>query len=81
MLTTSSSSATNPLGQSVSEKLSRDNYIIWKDQILVAVCGAWLDWHLDGTTAAPSKTVQVEQSYKTTATEANPAYANWYAQD
>jgi hypothetical protein len=76
-----SSSTTNPLGQSISEKLSRDNYIIWKAQVLAVVRGAWPDGHLDGTTTALSKTIQVEQFDKTTSTKLNPMYANWYAQD
>jgi hypothetical protein len=48
---------------------------------LVAIRGARLDGHLDGTTSAPSKTIQVEQTDKTMKAEANLAYANWYAQD
>jgi hypothetical protein len=48
---------------------------------LVAIRGAHLDGHLDGTTSAPSKTIQVEQTDKTMKAEANLAYANWYAQD
>jgi hypothetical protein len=71
----------NPLGQSILEKLSWDNFIIWKVQIFAAVHGARLDGHLDGTTFAPSKTIQVEQTDKTMKAKANPAYANWYAQD
>jgi hypothetical protein len=31
---------TTTLGQSVSEKLSRENYILWKAQVLAAVRGA-----------------------------------------
>jgi hypothetical protein len=81
MSTSSSSSTTNTLGQSISEKLSRDNYIIWKARILEVVGGAQLDGHLNGTISAPSKTVQVEQADKTMKTEVNSTYTNWYAQD
>jgi hypothetical protein len=81
---TSSSSPTpvsSALGQAVSEKLSRENYILWKAQVLAAVRGARLSGFLDGTTPAPSETIQVQLPDKTLKTEDNPAYAAWYAQD
>jgi hypothetical protein len=81
MSTSSSSAVANPLGQLILEKLSRDNFIIWKAQIFAAIRGARLDGHMDGTASAPSKTIQVEQTDKTMKAEANPAYANWYVQD
>jgi hypothetical protein len=70
-----------PLGQSVSEKLTRENYILWKTQVLVAIRGARLDGFLDGSASVPNKTIQVEQANKTRKEEENPAYTLQYAQD
>jgi hypothetical protein len=83
MSTSSSSVAPLPsaLDQSVSEKLSRENYILWMVQVLAAVWEAHLYGYLGGTTSVPSKTIQVEQADKMMKTEDNPAYAAWYAQD
>jgi hypothetical protein len=72
---------TNSLSQSVSENLSRENYILWKVQVLAAVCGAQLSVLLEESTPVSSKTHQVQQANKTMKKEANPAYEVWYAQD
>jgi hypothetical protein len=80
---TSSSSSPAPapaLGQAVYEKLPRENYLLWKAQVLAAVHGARLSGFLDGTTPAPSATIQTELPDKTTKSKDNPAYAAWYAQ-
>jgi hypothetical protein len=69
------------LGQSILEKLSRENYILWKAQVLTAALGARRSGFLDRAALAPSKTIQVEQVDKTVKTEENPMYASWYAQD
>jgi hypothetical protein len=81
-LISSSSSAAQPsantiLTQSIFKKLSRENYILWKAQVLAAIHRP----HLVGSTMALSKTVEVRQTDNTTKTEENPAYASWYAQD
>jgi hypothetical protein len=47
--------ANTTLIQSISEKLSRENYIPWKAQVLAAVRGARLDGFLDGSATAPRK--------------------------
>jgi hypothetical protein len=69
------------LGQSLSKKLSRENYILWKAHALDAVRGAQLYGYLDGTSPAPSRTLHVEQADKTLKSEDNLAYVAWYAQD
>jgi hypothetical protein len=86
MSNSSSSSAAQPssnttLIQSISKKLSHENYILWKAQVLTTVHGACLDGFLNGTTTAPSKTLEVWQVDNITKTEENPAYASWYVQD
>jgi hypothetical protein len=68
------------LGQPiVSKKLTRENYILWKAQVLTAIRGARLDEFLDGSASVPNKTIQVEQADKTRKDEENPAYTLWYA--
>ena len=69
-------------GHPISEKLTRDNYVVWKAQVLPAVRGARLTGYLDGTTPEPSKTIKVQKADKSEEEEQdNPAHAAWIAQD
>jgi hypothetical protein len=45
------------LDSSVSEKLSRENFLIWEAQILPAIRGAQLEGYLHGSTAEPAKEI------------------------
>jgi hypothetical protein len=83
-MTGSSSSASpvmNSLGQSVSEKLSRENFIIWKAQVLAAVRGGRLYGYLDGMVKTPTKEIHVQLQDNRRKMEENPAYTAWYAHD
>jgi hypothetical protein len=73
--TSSSSSPVLVLGQAVSEKLSRENFLLWKIQVHETVHGAHLFGFLDGTTPAPSEVIRTELPDKTMKSEDNPAYA------
>jgi hypothetical protein len=64
----SSNSSTPSLGQSVSKKLTHDNFILWKPQVILIMCGAQLFRYLDGTFI---------ESVKTDAA----VHALWVAQD
>jgi hypothetical protein len=55
-LAMSISSSTPSLGQPISEKLTRENFILWKAQIVPIMCGAQLFSFLDGTTVEPMRT-------------------------
>jgi hypothetical protein len=77
----SASPAMNSLGQSVSEKLSRENFILWKAQVLAAIRGAHLYGYLDGMVKALTKEIHVQLQDNTSKTEENPDYTTWYAQD
>ena len=79
--TSTSSTTSSLLGQSVSEKLTRDNFLFWKAQILPPLRGAQLDRLLDGSRAAPTKTIDVEAADKSIKKVDNPEYALWVAQD
>ena len=78
----SSSSSYSPLPQLdiVSEKLTRDNHILWKVQFLPVVHGAKLMGILDGSTPEPPKTVDVTTEGKTTTTN-NLEHDAWVAKD
>ncbi|CAN6278546.1 unnamed protein product [Urochloa humidicola] len=76
----SSSSTTLALGLAVSEKLSRDNYVLWKAQILPSIRGAQLIGYLDGTTPAPPKTLESEKDGKKLIIP-NPEFDTWLVKD
>ncbi|CAN6360802.1 unnamed protein product [Urochloa humidicola] len=63
-MASSSSSSVGSLGPPISEKLTRDNFLLWKAQILPAIKGARLIGILDGSSKAPATTVTIEQSDK-----------------
>ncbi|WVZ53456.1 hypothetical protein U9M48_004396 [Paspalum notatum var. saurae] len=73
--------STNPLvGISITEKLSKSNYGMWKAQVLAAVRGSRLVGHLTGASQAPSAEIDGEVDGKTCKVP-NPAYEEWYATD
>lgn len=65
MVSSSSSAAQAPLGASVSKKLTRENFLLWKAQIMPAIRGAQLTGILDGTSVTPDKTVGIMNEDKT----------------
>jgi hypothetical protein len=65
----------------VLEKLSRENFILWKAQVLTIIRGACLYGYLDGTVKAPTKEIHVQLQDNTSKTEESPTYTAWYAQD
>lgn len=83
MASSSSSSTTsvNPFqGHTVSEKLGKNNYALWKVQICAAVRGARLQGHLTSTSEKPEAEVTVTADGKST-NKANPAFEDWEALD
>ncbi|KAM0879310.1 hypothetical protein ACQ4PT_034299 [Festuca glaucescens] len=68
------------IGNAITIKLTRTNFLLWKAQVVPIVRGHQLFGYLDGTIPAPATTVT-----EGTGTEArqvpNPEYAAWYAQD
>jgi hypothetical protein len=63
------------LGPPVTEKLTRDNYILWRAQVLPPIRGAQLEGILDGSVPAPPKIMEVIKDDKTKETVPNEAYA------
>jgi hypothetical protein len=73
-MVSSSSSSSTPLGPPVAEKLTRENYFLWKAQVLPAIRGAQLMEYLDGYKKAPAETIEVEKADKTKETVINSEY-------
>lgn len=86
-----SSTATNQNSQSpfvismsnlVIVKLSPENYILWKAQMVPYFRGQDLFGYLDGTISTPPKTISVSQPESHVISDIpNPAYSHWMRQD
>lgn len=79
MASSSSAFAALALGHPVTEKLSKNNYLLWKIQVLPAVRDARLGF-LDGTIVAPSVEIDVKVGDRTEK-QPNPAHNDWVAKD
>ena len=76
-MASSSTSSSIQLGSTVSEKLTRDNFVLWKAQFLPAVRGAQLMGILDGKIPQPPKTVEDDKKQQVP----NPEYDSWIVKD
>uniref|UniRef100_A0A2N9IMK5 Reverse transcriptase Ty1/copia-type domain-containing protein n=1 Tax=Fagus sylvatica TaxID=28930 RepID=A0A2N9IMK5_FAGSY len=64
----------------ITIKLNRDNYLLWKAQIVPYLRGQHLYGFIDGTNPAPPSSVTASTSDTTTALP-NPEFSNWHTQD
>uniref|UniRef100_A0A2N9IH96 Reverse transcriptase Ty1/copia-type domain-containing protein n=1 Tax=Fagus sylvatica TaxID=28930 RepID=A0A2N9IH96_FAGSY len=64
----------------ITIKLNRDNYLLWKAQIVPYLQGQHLYGFIDGTKPAPSSSVTAPTSDTTTVLP-NPEFSNWHTQD
>lgn len=71
----SSSSGSNSLNALVSEKLTRDNFLIWQTQVLPDIRGAQLYGFLDGSIPEPAKELVSKDASGKEVKIANPEYA------
>ena len=76
MASSSTTSAPPALGPPASEKLTRDNYHLWRAQVLPAICSAQLMGILEGKTRAPPQLLEVENTEKKKDLVPNPEYAS-----
>jgi hypothetical protein len=77
----SSSNTTNPLlTHVISEKLSKNNHMLWKAQALPIVRGAQLEGFLTCVAKAPEEYIVTKESDKEVKTS-NPAHEAWVALD
>jgi hypothetical protein len=81
MASSSSSSQTSTLGPEVDEKLTREDWILWKAQFLPAIRGAQLMHYLNEKTIAPPEQITVMIEEKKEVKVPNPEYTTWVAQD
>ena len=84
MASTSAAAAPN-LGSPPTMKLSRENYTLWKAQVLPAIRGERMMGLLDGKEAAPSEMLEPDDkdpaADKDHSPKPNPAYDVWVARD
>jgi electron transfer flavoprotein alpha subunit len=70
---------------SVSEKLTRNNHVLWRAQVLVVLRGAQLAGFLDGTTKAPAEKIHMAKKPSKEKGEveevSNSAFELWKAQE
>jgi hypothetical protein len=69
------------LGSPPSEKLSRDNHLFWKTQVLSEFHCAQAMGLLDGSDPAPPETKEIEDKDKKKIQVPSRAYAVWFARD
>jgi hypothetical protein len=77
----SSSSASISCSILVAEKLTRENFLVWRAQVLPGVRGARLVGLLDGTFVVPALTIEVQKADCTKEEVENPAYVQWISLD
>jgi hypothetical protein len=68
----------------VSEKLTRNNHVLWRAQVFAVLRGAQLAGFLEGTTKAPAEKIHMAKKSDKEEGEAeeasNPAFKLWKAQ-
>jgi hypothetical protein len=79
------SSSSNPavsasLSIPASEKLTKDNYRLWRAQVLPAICAAQLKGFIDGSKSVLVKILEVEKDSKKMKVP-NPDFAVWRMHD
>ncbi|KAK6121394.1 hypothetical protein DH2020_044858 [Rehmannia glutinosa] len=66
-----------PQGQLVTIKLTDNNFLVWKQQILAAIRGYGLEGFLNGSLPPPDQFITNEENQR----NLNPAYLAWMRQD
>jgi hypothetical protein len=79
-MASSSSSVPASLSIPVSEKLTRDNYRLWRAQVLPVIRVAQLQGFIEGIEKEPEKTLENEKDSKKVVI-LNPDHAVWRVRD
>ncbi|XP_072146538.1 uncharacterized protein [Setaria viridis] len=80
MASSSSSHPSSHFGHPVSDKLTRDNFVLWKAQFLPAVRGAKVLGILDGTISEPRPVIEADVDGKKKQIP-NPEHDSWVEKD
>ncbi|WVZ92939.1 LOW QUALITY PROTEIN: hypothetical protein U9M48_038969 [Paspalum notatum var. saurae] len=81
-MASSSTPVHNPLiGHTISEKLTKGTYALWKAQVLAVIRGARLEGYLTGATKAPAATIKGKDDAGKEVNLPNPAFEDWVATD
>jgi hypothetical protein len=80
VVVSSSSFVLASLSIPVSEKLTRDNYHLWRAQVLLAICKAQLESFIEGTEKELEKTLEMEKDSRKVVIP-NPDHAVWCVRD
>ena len=59
-------------------KLTRDNYLLWKAQIVLYIKGLHLFGFLDGTKPAPPQSITSQSSNGAATVTTNPEFLQWH---
>ncbi|KAH7656943.1 Photosystem I PsaK reaction centre protein [Dioscorea alata] len=72
---------TPAFGHLITVKLTRENYLLWKAQVLPYLRSQQLLGYIDGSVARPAETIaQIAQEGEVTTVQ-NPAFTRWLQQD
>ncbi|CAN6209658.1 unnamed protein product [Urochloa humidicola] len=74
------SSTSSLLGQSITKKLTKSNFVQWKAQVLPVLQGVQLEGYLDGSNVAPLAEIEVKEGDKMVKA-VNPKHLRWRAMD
>ena len=72
------------LGHTITEKLNRENFLVWRAQVLPHVRAAGMMGFLDGSQKEPDAEIRTEKDVagkKEVTVAANPEHAIWVTQD
>jgi hypothetical protein len=64
-----------------TQPLTRDNFLVWKALVTLALRGSRVLSLVGGSDATPEETLEVEDANQKKTTMENPAYAAWIARD
>ena len=78
--TSSSPTSLTTIHHLITIKLTHDNYLLWKAQIVPYLKGQHLFGYLDGSTPAPPQSLTVETDGDIQVIQ-NPDFSHWYFQD
>ena len=79
-MTTPSPTTLTPIHHLITIKLTRENYLLWKAQIVPYLKGQHLYGYLDGSIAALPQSLTIEAGGDVQVIQ-NPDFGHWYLQD